>query len=67
MKGAQPLNNIEVRQAIKAARLMQWEIAARIGISEFTFSRWLRTEMSEERKESVLAAISELKAVENRA
>ena len=61
------MNNIEVRQAIKAARLMQWEIAARIGISEFTFSRWLRTEMSEERKESVLAAISELKAVENRA
>ena len=58
------MHNQDVRQAIKAARLMQYEVAAKLGISEFTFCKWLRTELNEEKKELVFAAISELKAGE---
>lgn len=56
--------NIEIRQAIKVSRFMQYEIAAQMGISEYTLCRWLRREMTTEQKESVYRAIAELKAGE---
>ena len=58
------MHNLDVRQAIKSARLMHYEVAAKLGISEYTFCKWLRNELSAERKESILSAISELKAGE---
>ena len=54
--------NETVREAIKKSRLYQWQIAEKIGISEFTFTRWLRSELSDERKELILKAIAELSA-----
>lgn len=58
------MKNLEIRQAIKAARLMQYEIAAQIGVSEYTLCKWLRKELTEEQRERVYAAIAALKASE---
>ena len=56
------MKNMEVRQAIKAARLMQYEVAAQIGISEYTFCKWLRRELTDEQREQVNSAIAALQA-----
>ena len=58
------MKNLEIRQAIKAARLMQYEVAAQIGISEYTLCKWLRKELTEEQREQVLSAISAIKSGE---
>lgn len=52
--------NSEVRQAIARARIRHYELAQKIGISAFTLSVWLRTELSPERLERVLNAIKQL-------
>ena len=54
------MKNAVVRAAIAKAGLHQWQIADVIGISEGTLTRWLRTELSDERREKVLAAIDRL-------
>lgn len=54
--------NLEVKQAIKTSRFMHYEIAAKIGISEYTFCRWFRKELTAEQREHIYSAIEELKA-----
>ena len=39
------MKNIDVRLAIANKRLRNYEVAAACGVSEFTFSRWLREEL----------------------
>ncbi len=58
------MNNIDIRQMIKAHRLHHYEIAERIGISESTFCVWLRNELTGERRKKVMQAIEELTAHE---
>ena len=53
--------NIEIRTAIKKARLFNYEVAAELGLHETSFSRKLaREELSPEEKEKVLTAIKTL-------
>lgn len=52
--------NQEIKQAIKAAGLKQWQVAQQCGVAEFTFTRWLRYELSEERRNAIFAAIEAL-------
>lgn len=52
--------NLEIRMKIKQNRLCHYEVAQKIGISEATFCRWLREELSEERKKLVLSAVDKL-------
>ena len=40
--------NQDIREAISAADLKQWEAAELLGICEGTFSRWLRRELPAE-------------------
>lgn len=54
------MNNLEVREAIKRARLFGYEVAAALGMSETSFSRKLRQELSSEEKVRVLATIDKL-------
>lgn len=54
--------NYLVKELIKNSRFKQYEIAAKIGISEFNFSRWFRRELTPEQVEKVKTAIAELKA-----
>lgn len=51
------MNNLEIRLAIKKARLYNYEVAAELGVSESHFSRKLRNEMGEEERQRVLDAI----------
>ena len=54
--------NEDIRQMIQDKRLHHYEIAALIGIDNCTFSKWLRTPLSEERRQAVLRAIENTKA-----
>lgn len=53
--------NAEVREEIKKSRLFHYEIADALGISESAFSKWLRSEMSVEKKEKIAQAIESIK------
>jgi phage antirepressor YoqD-like protein len=52
--------NQEIRNAIKASGVKQWQVAKQCGVTEYTFIRWLRDELSEERKKAIYAAIEAL-------
>lgn len=54
------MNNLEIREAIKRARLFGYEVAAALGMSETSFSRKLRQELSFDEKMRVLATIDKL-------
>lgn len=51
--------NQEVREALHNKGMKQWELADMLGISEFTLTRWLRKELTEDKKELLLKAINE--------
>ena len=55
------MNNEKIRELIQKKRFKYYEVAQRIGITNTTFSVWLRTPLSDERKKRVLTAIDELK------
>ena len=52
--------NLEIRNAIRAAGLKQWQVAKACGVNEYTFIRWLRVVLSDERKKAIFAAIEAL-------
>ena len=52
--------NQEIRQRIKAAGLKQWQVAKQCGATEFTFIRWLRDELTEDRKKAIYRAMETL-------
>lgn len=54
------MNNIEIRVAIKRARLFAYEVAEALGITETYFSRKLRKELPDEEKRKILAVIDRL-------
>lgn len=54
--------NADIRTAIRESNLCQYQVAEKIGVSKFTFIRWMRNELSDERKQRILAAIKELSA-----
>ena len=49
--------NSEIKEKIKAAGLHQYEVADLLGIGETTLVRWLRYELSPEKKSMILSAI----------
>lgn len=49
------MKNAEIKRTIWESRFRQYEIAEEIGISEYTFCRWFRRELSEEQKEQILS------------
>ena len=54
--------NQEIRTAIKAAGLRQWQVAKACGVVESTFIRWMRDELTDERRKAIFEAIEALKA-----
>lgn len=50
-------NNIEIRNAIFSSNIKKWEIASKLGVTDSTFSRMLRTELSKEKKEKIFEII----------
>ncbi len=55
------MSNDEIKNAIRTARLFNYEVAGAIGISEYTLCRWFRTELPEDRKRMIMDAISVLR------
>ena len=51
--------NQDIRQLIAKKRLRQYEVAQFLGVSEFTLSRWLHSELEPERRQRILKAIDE--------
>lgn len=54
--------NEKIRQKIRDSRVYQYEIADRIGITEFTFTRLLRKPLSEDQTKQILDAINSIKS-----
>lgn len=54
------MNNFEIRETMKENRLYNYEVAAALGVSEFTLSRKLRNELDQEEKEKILGIIEKL-------
>lgn len=49
--------NEDIRSAARQKKIYLYEIADALGVSEPTFNRWLRKELSETKKADMLAAI----------
>ena len=52
--------NEAIRKILDNRRIRHWEVAIEVGISEQTLSRWLRRELTGDRRERVMAAINKL-------
>lgn len=52
--------NQEIRQAIAGKGLRYYEVSQALGVTIYTFSHWLQTEMPTEKKERVLKAIADI-------
>ena len=52
--------NRSVRAAAVAAGVPLWKVATELEIAETTLYRWLRAELSENRKTAIMAAIEKL-------
>lgn len=55
------MSNKDIREKMKYYRLLHWEVANQIGISDGRLSVWLRTPLTDERKKRVEEAINSLK------
>ncbi|MCD7845241.1 MAG: hypothetical protein LUG57_05195 [Oscillospiraceae bacterium] len=54
------MRNQDLRERVNSSGLLHWQLAERIGISENTLCRWLRYELTAERRERVEAALDAL-------
>lgn len=52
--------NLDIRNKIERQGLLYHRVAARIGISPYSLSHWLMTDLTPERKALILKAIDEL-------
>ena len=53
--------NEQIREKIRETGVKQWQVAKRLGVSESTLIRWLRDDLSQERKTAILNAIEEVR------
>lgn len=58
------LANLDVRKRAKEAGVYHWQIAKKMGVSEITMCRKMRTELPLEEKEKIFKIIEELKGEE---
>lgn len=56
--------NIEIKIALKEARVYQWEVAKFLNIGESVLSRMMRQELQPGKKEEILQAISQIKGAQ---
>lgn len=52
--------NDDIRAMAKKSGVRLWQVAAYLGISEATMTRWIRAPLSDERKSKFISAIHEL-------
>lgn len=54
------MNNQRIREAMRFSRVFGYEVAAKLGIAESTFYRWLRVELDDDRTDQILTVIEQL-------
>lgn len=54
-------NNKEIRKALVEKGIRHYEAAEACGVTCYTFSHWLQTEMKPEKKKEVMAVIKGIK------
>lgn len=54
--------NMEIREMLTKRGIHHYEAAEACGVTCYTFSHWLQTEMKPEKKREVIAAIKGIKA-----
>lgn len=52
----------DIKAEIRKSRIYQYEIAAQLGISEYTLCKWFHKELTSEQQDKIFAAIEKLKA-----
>ena len=58
------MKNLAIRRKLKETKVMQWQVADKLGVSEMTLVRKLRYELSEAEKQKIFQIINEI-ATEN--
>ena len=53
----------EVKLLMKQNQVKQWEVAEAMGISEFTFCRWLRKDLKGKQLERLNSAIKKVRSM----
>lgn len=54
------MQNTDIRDAIRRAGFLNYEVAAALGLSESNFSRRLRANLTEEEKTEILESINKM-------
>lgn len=57
--------NKEIREKAKEAGVYIWQIAEHIGVHDQTLNRWLRTELPDDKKDLIMAAVEDLRKGES--
>lgn len=52
--------NAEIREILRKKRIRHYEVAEQLGVSEYTFCKWLRSELPPDKQKKVLEAIVEI-------
>lgn len=52
--------NEEIRELLRKKRIRHYEVAEQLGISEYTFCKYLRNELTDEKKKLVINAINDI-------
>ena len=58
------MKNLDIRRKLKEVKVLQWQVADKLGVSEMTLVRKLRYELPEAEKQKIFQIIEEL-ATEN--
>lgn len=56
--------NTDIREKAKANNVLLWQIAEKLNITDATFSRKLRVELSKDEKTKIFSIIDSLKSVQ---
>jgi len=59
--------NAELRQYMKSKEVFYWELAAELNIAESTLIRWLRIEMSPDKKSTLMKKVDRIVNNRNKA
>ena len=59
--------NSDIKQTAKSMNVFLWEIAEKVGVTDFTLSRRLRRELPQAEKEKLITVIKAVAAEKGRA
>ena len=59
------MENLEIRKKLKETKVMQWQVADELGVSEMTLVRKLRYELPEAEKQKIFSAIDKIAVEKN--